>query len=356
MKIIQVLDALDYGDGASNDVMHLYELLRELGLDTEIYSKWYDDRVAKYTMDIEKCNPSKEDIIIYHFSGKSYILDHVKKYPCRVMVRYHNVTPPEFFLPNNMAAYQNCKEGIEEIKENIGRFDGYIAVSPFNARDLISYGADPQKVDVIPIIIDFDKLDSRTSDRDLRQELSGAAPYMLYVGRIAPNKRVEDVLDIFESYYRFFDKNVRLYVVGNMDHSSEYTKNVLGRLEKMESKDHVVFTGKVSDEDLHSYFSGASVFLCMSEHEGFCIPILEAQYFNVPVVGYDSCAVPDTMGGSGVLLYKKDPHMAAYIISKVLSDDCLREEIIEGQQKNLEKYQRSVVKAHLTEILKKWRT
>lgn len=355
MKVIQVSNSLDYGDGVSNDIIHISEMLSEMRVENQIYTKWHNDKVKKYTADIRDCWPEKDDLVVYHYASKSYVMDAIYRFPCKVLVRYHNITPPEFFIPDNMVAYRDCKEGIEELKKNIRMFDGYIADSPFNAHDLISYGADPQKVDVLPIVIDFDILDSRTSDRRLCQELENSAPYMLYVGRIAPNKRVEDVLDIFESYNRYFDKKAKLYVVGNMDQSNEYTKTILGRLKKMESKDHVIFTGKVSDEDLHSYFSCASVFLCMSEHEGFCIPILEAQYYNVPVVAYASCAVPDTMGESGVLLYKKDPHMTAYIIDRILKYESLRTAIIERQQKNLAKYQRFAVKEQLAEILKKWR-
>lgn len=353
MRIIQVLDALDFGDGVSNDVIYLQELLREIGIENQIYSKWWNERVAEYTGDIEQYRPRQDDCILYHFSGNSHILNQVIDYSCPRIVRYHNVTPPEFFLADNPAAYAACKEGLRQIRESIQKFDGFWADSAFNARDLICYGAAPQAVDVLPVIFDFQRLEEIHSNEALLQQLKCQGPYILFVGRMAPNKKQEDILEAFENYYRYYDQRVKLYLVGNLEQSSSYTQRLLQRVEHMAAKEQVVFTGKVSEEDLYTYYRGASAFICMSEHEGFCIPILEAQFFGVPVIAYNSCAVPDTVGKSGILLYNKDPALASYLLHAVMTDNELRSSVLEYQRKNVELYQKAAVKERLMRLLKK---
>ncbi len=354
MRVIQLIDALDFGDGVSNEVISIQSLLNDIGIKNQIYSKWWDKKVANYTRGIEKCSPRGEDLVLYHFSGRSAILEVVAGFPCKRIIRYHNVTPPEFFRGTNPQIFQACKEGLRQIQENFQRFDGFWAVSPFNARDIISYGADPSEVDVFPNILDFSQMENQTYDKALLKRLKSEDPYILFVGRVAPNKCFEDILAAFENYYRYHDKNVKLYLVGNIEQSSDYAKKILRKLEHMSARSQVIFAGKVSDEELYAYYRGASAFLCMSEHEGFCRPLLEAQYFNIPIVAYSASAVPDTMGGSGVLLYKKDPALVACLLDSVLHDEELRDSIVEKQRENLEQYRRAAVRARLEALLQKW--
>lgn len=353
MRVIQMLDALDFGDGVSNDVIHLHELLDELGIANRIYSKWWNERVRSYTTSIDEYCYQPGDCIIYHFSGKSHILEQAVSYPCRRMVRYHNVTPPEFFLPDNPDAATSCREGLAQIQRSIARFDGALADSPFNASDLISYGADASRVKVLPIVFDFDKYRSTKTVPELARKLS-SAPYFIYIGRMAPNKCIEDVLAAFEYYYRFHDSSACLYLVGNTEHSPAYMERLMQQHARMSAKDHAVFTGKVSEEELLAYYRGAAASLCMSEHEGFCMPLLEAASFDVPVIAYDSCAVPYTMGDSGILLRKKDPSLTAHLMDEVAHDQGLRWSIIEKQRENLEKYSRESIKMQLQTLLREW--
>lgn len=355
MRVIQVLDALDFGDGVGNDVLRLQELLTELGIKNQIYSKWWDERVKKYTTDIVHYHPQAEDLVLFHFSGKSYILDQVKRYPCPCVVRYHNITPPEFFLFDNPQAYIACTEGIQQIQDNIHFFDGFWADSAFNGKDLIRYGARRDAVNILPIVVDYQQMKEFSYNRKLLEQLQQDGPYVISVGRVAPNKKQEDILDVFENYFRYHDRQIKLYLIGNTDQSNTYMQKLLHKLEYMSGKERVVFTGKISEKDLYTYYRGASAFICMSEHEGFCIPLLEAQYFDVPVIGYDSCAVPDTMGKSGVLIHKKNPALTACILDSVLHDMKLRSLILKNQRENILKYQKETIKKKLKELLKRWR-
>ncbi len=356
MRVIQMIDTLNFGDGVGNVVMQLKGILDDLRIENQIYSKWWDERVADYREDIDKYRPMKSDLIIYNFAGKSMILEQVAGYPCRRLIYYHNVTPPEFFRACDPEAYKNCKEGLEQLKENLQRFDGFWAASPFNAMDLISYGADITETDVLPPYFDFEELENAPYDRKLLHQLQNGEPYILFVGRVAPNKRFEDILRVFENYYRYHSQNIKLYLVGDSAQKNDYTDALYAQVDQMTAKNQVVFTGKVTAKELYSYYRGASVFLCMSEHEGFCMPLLEAQHFGIPTIGYASCAVPDTMGGSGVLLYKRDYALIACLLDSVLHDERLRNSIIEKQGRNLKKYSRVAVRERLNTLLQKWGT
>lgn len=202
MRVIQVLDALDFGDGVSNDVIHLHEMLDELGVDNAIYSKWWNEKVQRYTNDIEQCRPRKEDLVIYHFSGKSHIDEMVTSFPCKVIIRYHNVTPPAFFKGSNPEGYKNCMEGLEQIAALIRRFPDAWGDSQFNCNDLIAYGAKPERMRVLPIFMNLERLAAAPIDEQLNDSLRQEGDYILFVGRVAPNKCFEGKQNEYRLCYR----------------------------------------------------------------------------------------------------------------------------------------------------------
>ena len=206
----------------------------------------------------------------------------------------------------------------------------------------------------MPNILDFSEMEKQPFDKGLFDRLKKGEPYILFVGRVAPNKCIEDILDVFENFYCYHNRNVNLYLVGNAEQSSEYVSRIASKLDHLKSKNNVFLTGKISNEELYAYYRGASAFICMSEHEGFCRPLLEAQFFNIPIIAYSATAVPDTMGGSGILLYKKEPALAACLLDSILNDEELRATIIEKQQKNINQYRRAEVRARLETLLQKW--
>lgn len=351
MRVYQVLDALDFGDGVSNDVIHLHEMLDELQVDNMIYSKWWNEKVKEYTNDIEQCHPQKDDLVIYHFSGKSHILEFVTSFPCKVIIRYHNVTPPHFFKSSNPEGYKSCTEGLDQVSFIAKTFPYIWGDSQFNCNDMISYGAKPEHMRVLPIFMDLDRLESAPIDKKLDASLKQGEDYILFVGRVAPNKCFEDILEIFECYHRFHDATSKLILVGNDACDQGYTQKIKKKLNQLSCKQNVIFTGKVSDTQLYTYYRNASAFVCMSEHEGFCIPLLEAMYFQIPVVGYNSCAIPDTMGKSGVLMYKKDPAQIASLLHEIQTDVELRSSILTAQRRNVQHYLHDSMKEQLKNLL-----
>lgn len=351
MEVIQVLDALDYGDGVSNSVINTHKLLNEMNIKNNIYSKWAHDNVKEYRNDFDKFKPGKDAVVLYHFSGYSHIMDHMLKLKVKTVLVYHNVTPPEFFKDTNQEAYEGCLKGLSQIKSNIKKFDFYVGDSEFNKDNLLFYGV--KEADVLPIALDLDNLKNKKINSDILGLYAGKK-MILAVGRIAPNKKVEDLLDVFEAYYTYIDANSVLLCVGSEEQSKDYSAALVQKLQRLNCRGSVIFTGKVADEDLYGYYRRADAFLCMSEHEGFCLPLIEAMFFDVPVIAYNSCAVPYTMGKSGVLVNVKDPQMISEVLDFVLHDKAVLDKILDEQRKNVELYMNDALKVALKELLTKW--
>ena len=354
MRIFQLIDVLDYGDGVSNDIIHIHELLDELGVENYIYSKHCNENVINYKNDIGSLSASPDDVIIYHFSGKSFIMDFVKTLQCKKILRYHNVTPPDFFKDINKNIYEACMAGLTQLKENLYYFDYFLADSEFNKTDLISYGVKEEKISVYPIAMNLERLKKEAFTKEIKDNLMGQVSF-LFVGRIAPNKKIEDIIDVFEEYYKTFDSTAKLFLVGNNKQSLDYFNSLENKITSLISKNNIIFTGKIADEDVYTFYKFSSAFICMSEHEGFCIPILEAQYFGLPVIAYNSSAVPFTMGEAGILLYKKDSKLAAKLLYEIVENKPLKNSIIDAQYSNIAQYLDSNMKDKLSTLVVEWR-
>lgn len=353
MRIIQLLDALDFGDGVSNDVINLHKLLDEMNVHNAIYSKWTHEKVKQYRKDMEDYRPREGDCILYHFSGKSQIIDQVLGYQQTTVLRYHNVTPPQFFKNTNPQLALRCQEGLDQIKEYIHRFDYYCADSMYNAQDLISFGADQDVMDTLPIAMNLERLNDARPDKQIVEEM-GKHPSILFVGRVAPNKKIEDILDVFENYFHYYNDQAYLYLVGNKEQSDSYTQLINDRLENMMSSDHVVMTGKVDEQSLYSYYQGADVFLCMSEHEGFCIPLLEAMRFGNAVIAYNAGAVETTMGSGGILLNTKSIPVVSGVLDELINNRYLKGRVLDAQNRHLEQFLKPAMCRSLSLLLTKW--
>jgi len=347
MKILQIIDALDYGDGVSNSVINTHKLLNEIGFENYIYSKWANHKVSKYRHDINKIKVDKNSIVFYHFSGYSHTMESVLSIKANVVLIYHNVTPPDFFKSNNVDFYNYSIKGLNQLKTNIKNFKYFAADSEFNKRDLLSYGA--KDIEILPIALDLDSKRSNLKAFNLHND-----KIILAVGRIAPNKKYEDILDIYEEYFSYYNSNSTLICVGNTEYNTKYLNEI-----KMKAKDYncmqnVIFTDKISNDDLYSHYCSSDIFLCMSEHEGFCLPLIEAMYFDIPVMAYNSCAVPYTMGRTGIIVNKKDPQILAGIIDLVLNDYKLRDRIVYAQRENVKLYLNDSLKSKLKTLIEKW--
>lgn len=346
MKIVQVLDALDFGDGVSNDVINKYNLLKEMGYDTDIYSKWHHEKVGKYRKDIKKLNLNENDILIHHFSGECHCLKEIQNQKCKKILVYHNITPNNFFdfADDDLSVGESQ---LKEIKEN---YDYFLADSQFNVISLKKLGV-KNEIDVLPILIDFNRLNkyknnikNKKNDRKI----------FLFVGRVAENKKHEDIIRIFNYYYKNIDCNSDMIFVGNTEFSKLYYEKLTKLVDELELNDNITFTGKVDDNIVYDYYNNADVFICMSEHEGFCIPLLESMYFGVPTIAYNSTAIESTMGDAGILVEYKNSEVVAKMIYEIINDIDINKKIIQQQYKWVRNFYKENIKIQLYELINKW--
>jgi glycosyltransferase involved in cell wall biosynthesis len=161
---------------------------------------------------------------------------------------------------------------------------------------------------------------------------------ILFVGRVIANKKIEDLIRVFHAYHTIFNSRSRLLIVGAQSGFERYAAS-LHQLVGTLGASHVHFVGHVSDEELIAFYECADLFLCASEHEGFCVPLVEAFYKQVPVLAYAATAVPSTMDGAGVLYHDKDPMHVAGLMDAIVSNEALQDLIVDGQCEAVDRLQ-----------------
>jgi glycosyltransferase involved in cell wall biosynthesis len=331
----QVLATLGYGDAIGHEVLGIQRVLRRAGFDSDIFVQTADPRLEDQTRDyrdlIAESRPS--NILIHHFSIGSRASRITYALPDRQILVYHNITPPEFFVDVHEQLVEQCFKGRRELGIYPARVDLALGDSEFNRQELAGLGFDP--TGVLPVVPDFSHLDRRPNDL-IAREFDDSWTNILFVGRIIPNKRIENVIRHFHAYQRHFNPRSRLLLVGSYGGFEKY----LATLHQLCSRlgvTHVHFTGHVSDAELAGYYDVADLFLCASAHEGFCVPIVESFYKQIPVLAYAATAVPSTMDGAGVLYSTDDPLEVAALVDTILDDQNLYEQILAEQERALER-------------------
>jgi glycosyltransferase involved in cell wall biosynthesis len=209
-----------------------------------------------------------------------------------------------------------------------------LADSEFNRRELEAAGY--PRTGVLPIVLDLERY-RRPSSPVTRRLYGDGRTNLLFVGRIIPNKRIEDLIAVFAGYRRL-DPRSRLLLVGDMRGHEAYYARLRERVRAvgLALGDDVVFTGHVDEDDLLACYQVSQVFVCLSEHEGYCVPLVEAMVFGLPVVAFAAGAVPETLRGGGVLLDDKAPETVAVLVHRLVRDAALRERVLAGQRRALE--------------------
>lgn len=351
MKIYQMLSSLSYGDAIGNVVLAMKRAIEEMGYETAVYAESVDKRIPEGTAVHLQYRPEfeEEDIVIYHLSNGSVWNRRFGKLNCKKIVYYHNITPPEFFGGYNLNAQLDCHSGLKDAAFLADKVDYCLAVSEFNRQDLISMGY-KQKIDVLPILIPYDDY-TKKPDQKIIKKYSDGRTNILFTGRVSPNKKLEDVIKAFYYYKNYMDSTARLFFVGRHSDMEHYYSKLQEYAKSMELED-VYFTGHIRFDEILAYYQIADVFVCMSEHEGFCVPLVEAMYFGIPIAAYKSSAVPDTLGNGGLLTDDKDPKLVAEMIQRLVQDKELREQIVKHQKEQLERFEYKKVMSLFEQYLK----
>ena len=329
MRVHQVLATLGYGDAIGHEVLGIQRVLRAAGHESEIIVETADRRLEDLTIDYRDAPGyvTADDVLIHHFSLGSRASRTAFALPARMALIYHNITPPEFYVGIHPQLMLQCYRGLRELKAYVPRVDLALGDSEFNRHDLESYGFEPTAV--LPVVPGFSHLD-REPDFALAGQFDDAWTNILFVGRFVPNKKPEDLIRFFHAYKRLHNPRSRLILAGSYAGFDGYLAQVQAMIAKLGATD-VHILGHISDEELTALYDVADVFLCASEHEGFCVPLLEAFHKGIPVIAYAATAVPETMDGAGVLFDEKDPALVASLINAVVTDRALHEAIVERQ-------------------------
>jgi len=253
--------------------------------------------------------------------------------PDRMVLVYHNITPPEYFVDVHRLLVRLCYHGRRELGAYVGRCDLALGDSEFNRQELEELGF--PATGVLPVVPGFAHLDGPPNELVARQ-FDDEWTNVLFVGRVIPNKRIENVIRTFAAYKSRYNHRSRLLIVGSYGGFERYLTMLQHLVERLGVAD-VHFTGHVSNGELTAYYDVADVFLCASEHEGFCVPLIEAFYKRIPVLALARTAVPATMDGAGVLYGEPDPAGVATLVDAVVGDAALQERILAGQDAALER-------------------
>lgn len=334
-RIHQVLATLGYGDAIGHEVLGIQRVLRGAGFESDIFVQTADPRLEDLTKDyrdlLQASDPS--NILIHHFSIGSRASRVAYAVPDRQILVYHNITPPEFWVDVHEQLAEQCFKGRRELGIYPARVDLALGDSEFNRQELAALGFDP--TGVLPVVPSFSHLDGSANDL-IAAEFDDEWTNILFVGRIIPNKRIEDVIRYFHAYQRHFNPRSRLLLVGSYGGFDKYLAMLQQLVARLGAR-NVHFTGHVTDAELTAYYEIADLFLCASAHEGFCVPIIESFYKQVPVVAYGATAVPATMDGAGVLYTTEDPLEVAALVDAVVDDPELYDRIVRGQDAALER-------------------
>ncbi len=328
-SIHQVLATLGYGDAIGHEVLGIQRVLRGAGYESEIFVETADSRLESLTRDYrELVDFSHQDnLLLHHFSLGSKASRTAFALPDRMALIYHNITPPEYFVGVHRTLARQCFRGRRELEAYADRCDLAMGDSEFNRQDLDALGF-PHTA-VLPVVPDFSHLD-REPNWLVARDFDDDWTNIIFVGRVIANKKIENLIRFFHAYHTFFNPRSRLLIVGAQSGFERYLASLHFLVETLGTS-HVHFIGHVSDEELVAFYETADLFLCASEHEGFCVPIVEAFYKQVPVLAYAATAVPSTMDGAGVLFDDPDPICVASHMDAILANTKLQDQIVEGQ-------------------------
>lgn len=326
-KVIhQLLHTLSYGDAISGEAIALKRYFESKGIASEIYALNIDPKFKGYAKSFKEIDKNFTGAVILHYSLGSPLnnlyrsLSNAKKY-----LIYHNLTPYQWFEGINPRIVSDIKEGFVELPSLCETSDYLIADSEFNAGEIAKLGF---KAEVVELPLDPERWNVEANSGIDALLKSNGKLNIMSVGRLAPNKCVEDIIKSFYFLHHKIDRNSHLWLSG-IDIDTEIYSFALKRLVyELSLQDAVSFVGRFVDSELKALYQNADLYVCMSEHEGFCMPVVEAMYFGVPVVAYDSSALPYTVKDAGILINQKSHPIIAELMYKAARDTELKSKLI----------------------------
>jgi len=349
--IHQILAGYTGYDAISNEARIVRGFFREWGYSSEIYT---DPEHAPRELRHEIRDAAQasdelgtEDVALLHLSIGSTVNEIFAALPCKKVILYHNVTPARYFKGLNPELAEALDLGRGQAAQLAGVANVNLADSAFNARELEGMGY--RDVGVLPLIVDLDEA-SKASDSNVRVRYENHAPLVLFVGRCAPNKAIEDAIEAFALFQSAHAPDSRFVQIGSAAGTETYASLIIATAREL-GAENVEILGSRPQSFLNAVYETADIFLSMSEHEGFCLPLLESMHHDIPILAYQAGAVPETLDSAGVLFSEKNFASIAEMMQRVLSGDGLKEDILAGQRKRLAAYKARNLEGELREIL-----
>lgn len=341
------------GDAISNEAVAMRRIFRSWGFESDIFCETRrilpELRREAYDLEHYAGVAKPEDIALLHLSIGSPANDCFARLPCRKVILYHNFTPAEYFELINPQTAALLSKAIPQIKALAGTAQVNLADSSFNAAELTELGF--RDVCVFPLMVDFSQYEGEPDSRVTRRFDDGRTN-ILFVSRGAPNKKIDDALRAFYCFHRTVTPFSRFIHVGSFAGTERYHHLLMAQMKALDlSDDDVHLAGPVTQTQLNAFYRVADAFLCMSEHEGFCVPVLEAMFHGVPVLARDAGAVSETMGDAGVLIRERNFGAIAEMLGHVTKDTAFREAILAAQRARLQRYRERDLDRELREHL-----
>ena len=337
--IHQLLAGFRRGDAISNAALLMQSVFRAWGCRSEIVCERsrISSEIEKSVCDFETASKElgRDDVAILHLSIGCGINRRFADLPCRKVIVYHNVTPSSYFRFLNPAVAADLEEGRRQVARLAGVAEINLADSHYNARELIDAGY--ENVGVLQLPINIDALRPGHSAPNLLSRFSDGLYNVLFVGRMVPNKKIEDLLTVMH-FLHAFEPRARFIHVGAISGSESYFSLVQAHAKAL-ILENCVFLGSVSQAELNACYEVADAFLCMSEHEGFCAPLIESMLHRIPVLSLASAAIPETLAGAGILFQPPpDFPVIAEMLGEVLHNKTLRDAVVARQDKRVAEF------------------
>lgn len=335
-------------DAVTNDAVGMLKLLTKRGHQVQLFAGDWNlpGHQVRQASAISSFLQSADDVLIYHHSIGWDGYDILNDVDCRTIIKYHNVTPPEFFEGISAQHQILCKEGRFQLKflARAGH-DVYLAASAYNMNDLTAEGAAKLRSFVVPPFNNADVLESTIPDLEVVDKYADGRTNLVTVGGVRPNKGHVTLLETFANYHFEFNRAARLLIVGAESPAfATYSKLLRELVELLGLENSVVFTGEVSDAELKAYYLLSNVFLMASEHEGFCVPLVEAMALKLPIVGFGSAAIPETAGGAAIVWPERDPFLMAQSIDYLVQNEGAGVALgLDGRQRYEEKFSNQMI-------------
>ena len=331
--IHQLVAGFSLGDAISREALIIQKLLQGLGYESEIYAelpqRQPDGSLPCATLD---ALPDAEDhLLIYHYAGQSESTERYLEANARKVMVYHNITPGHFFYPFDYALGKQLDAARADLQRVGQAADAVWAVSDFNASECRELGL--QNVSVFPLLFDSELFDRPANKANLAA-LDNELTQILFVGRLVPNKNVEELMLAFSQYYLRINPKSCLHLVGSEWSCPRYFA-MLRMLSDELNNNNIIFHRYVPDEHLPSLYASADLFVSPSNHEGFCLPLIEAMYHQVPVMAKNIGGMPEALGGSGCLYDGLNPRELAELMDLAINDSTVRDKILSSQHLRL---------------------